>query len=534
MLILRIKQAETALADGRLDEAYELLKAQELRRHQRGQKLMGKLSRALAERGQNHLVAGRLQQALTDSNKAQKLGGNLPQIAQLKKDISIAIEEKQHNHHRRSLKLAYAKKHIDNGQVSVGEQILSDDNSDSKRAELLLEKAVAIRTEINVTVSNAQKALQRHDLEEAINIVLKTDANQRQSPDLSDLIATIISLSIGQITESLNTGRIDQGRVLLEKLTLLAPQSSKVKELSNAFTQCLNAAHLIADGRPREAVQIFQKLKTIFPLAKWLDAALDQAKVAAESLDALRTGPVGLVYSDAGEHIIESANTSKPTVLKSEGKENLKSSEAILKPLSTFVPRKFVLQIDGVGSFLVFRDKIITIGPISSSERPSLGLLADPHLPVASIERTEDDYFIHSENTVYVNDKPLTKKLLADGDRIALSNRCRLKFHLPNAASSTATLMLSGVRVPRPDISHIILMNREILIGPGSNYHVRNNGGADTLTLFVQNDELYCRAKDPILINSRVFNSGKALPVNTTIKIGQISLVLAVDKDDTM
>jgi hypothetical protein len=94
--------------------------------------------------------------------------------------------------------------------------------------------------------------------------------------------------------------------------------------------------------------------------------------------------------------------------------------------------------------------------------------------------------------------------------------------------------MLSGARVPRPDISHIILMNREILIGPSSNYHIRNNGGADTLTLFVQNDQLYCRAKDPILINSRVFNSGKALPVNTTIKIGRISLVLAVEKNDTM
>ena len=87
MLIVRIKQAQCALADGRLDEAYEIVKAEDVRRHRRGQKLVGKLARALAKRGQDNLVADRLQQALMDCNKAEKLAGNLQQIVQLRQAI---------------------------------------------------------------------------------------------------------------------------------------------------------------------------------------------------------------------------------------------------------------------------------------------------------------------------------------------------------------------------------------------------------------------------------------------------------------
>ena len=48
MLILRIKQAEHALADGRLDEAYDIVAAREkdLRGNRGGQELAGELARA--------------------------------------------------------------------------------------------------------------------------------------------------------------------------------------------------------------------------------------------------------------------------------------------------------------------------------------------------------------------------------------------------------------------------------------------------------------------------------------------------------
>ena len=65
MLTLRLKQAETALKDGRLDEAFDLLHSSEaLRQHRRGQSILTQLTQQLAERGRDHLTAGRLQEAL--------------------------------------------------------------------------------------------------------------------------------------------------------------------------------------------------------------------------------------------------------------------------------------------------------------------------------------------------------------------------------------------------------------------------------------------------------------------------------------
>ena len=93
---------------------------------------------------------------------------------------------------------------------------------------------------------------------------------------------------------------------------------------------------------------------------------------------------------------------------------------------------RFVMHIDGIGGFLVLRENRITIGPISSSAQPMVGLMADPNLPVVTIERIEDDYFIRSSSPIHVNDASVTNKLLVDGDRISLSPRCSMKFHIPN------------------------------------------------------------------------------------------------------
>ena len=64
MILLRLKQAEVAMADGRLDEAFSLLNRDDARGHRRGQELIGRLAKALVNRGRQHLSADRGGQAL--------------------------------------------------------------------------------------------------------------------------------------------------------------------------------------------------------------------------------------------------------------------------------------------------------------------------------------------------------------------------------------------------------------------------------------------------------------------------------------
>ena len=253
----------------------------------------------------------------------------------------------------------------------------------------------------------------------------------------------------------------------------------------------------------------------ILPSAKWLETAISQAQKATEATTALHTGPLGLFVSDAIENDYPDDQDS-PVSFESDHKVRYDSQ----------VPSKFILQIDGIGSFIVFRDKTITVGPISSSARPDLGLLAEPNVPVASIERSDEDYFLCTQKTIYINDKPVTQKLLCENDRIALSARCRLKFSAPNAASTTAVLDLDGARLARPDVRRIILMDRDILIGPGVNNHIRTERVNDTVTLFMQNGKLNCRAKENVLVNNQPLEYGAGFPIDSPIRIGRISLVL--------
>ena len=138
-------------------------------------------------------------------------------------------------------------------------------------------------------------------------------------------------------------------------------------------------------------------------------------------------------------------------------------------PVPGALPNRFIIRVDGVGSFLVLRSPRVTIGPVSSSRMPDVGLVADPGLPVATIERLDDDYFVRAAQLVAVNDRSAVGdagRLLATGDRVALSPRCRLAFHLPSPASTSAVLELTGSRLPMADVRRVILMDRDLIIGP--------------------------------------------------------------------
>ena len=125
-MILRIRQAECALADGRLDEAFEIVQADEVRCHRHGQRLIGRLARAIVRRGQEHLSAGRFQPALADCNKAEKLAGTLPEVAQRRAAVCSAVIQDQQAREQDARRVARAKEQIDNGWLSVGGRILDE------------------------------------------------------------------------------------------------------------------------------------------------------------------------------------------------------------------------------------------------------------------------------------------------------------------------------------------------------------------------------------------------------------------------
>ena len=528
MLILRIKQAQCALADDRLDEAFEIARADDVRRHRHGQRLIGRLTRAFVRRARQNLEAGRFQPALADCNKAEKLAGNAAEVAGLRDAVCRAMAQHQQEHQQEAYRVAQARQNAADGWLSVGERILADAPEEDGQAQLLRQELAAARLQAEDAVAKAEQALKQGDIETAVDLLRAGGITKNRNGQAGQLLRQISRQAAEQARVSFEQGRIDRAQSLLQRLAPLGIDGEDIAELRRALTQCHEAGECVAAGQPGVALPLLRKVKTMYPSAKWLDKAVADVRQAAEALEELDAGPLGLSITDAvGTE--NGGQTTQDRRMTTENrrrmvKDNLSPSSG--SPLSG-LPSQFVMQMDGIGSYLVFRDSRITVGPISSSKRPTLGLMADPNLPVVSIERMDGDYFLRSEQAVQVNGKPVTEKLLSDGDAIALSSRCRLRFRLPNPASSTAVLMLSGARLGRPDIRHVVLMGRDILAGPYTNNHIQSEHLEETVTFFCQNDRLLCRAARPIAVEDRPMQPETGLTLDRPIRIGKLSMVLA-------
>lgn len=533
MLILRLKQAESAIADGRFDEAFEIVQSENIRQHRRGQKLIGRLARAFAKRGQENLEAERVQLALLDCNKAEKLAGNTTDVAKLRSAICSEMEQRRLRDRHRSFKVGQARQHVQDGWLSAGEQILNGTDDKDSQAGIVRQQAAVARLQIGQAINKVEQALQRSDLDGAIEIALKAGVAGNQSHEVAELVSKLRSLAAKRIKENLDDGRIGLAHSLWQRVSPIADGCGEISELGWALNQCHQAAKCVAAGRPREAVPLLRKVKSMCPSAKWLSMIADQTRQAADLLDELAASPIGLDVTDDGERRTEdrgqktdgipNVGEEQPQAIGHRARSDNRENPSL--------PSKFVMQMDGIGSFVVLRDGRVTVGPVSSSARPTVGLMADPNLPVATIERVDDDYFVRSSSPIRVNDATTTNKLLVDGDRIGLSPRCGMKFNIPNPASTTATLSLSSARLGRADVRQIILMDRDILIGPNAGSHIVAESLDETVTLFAQNGRLLCKAKQAILVDEKPVSATAGLPIEKQIRIGRISLVLTELKE---
>jgi len=520
------------MADGRLDEAFDIVQSKDIREHRRGQKLIGHLARAFSQRGRENLEAERIQLALADCNKAEKLAGNTEDVAQLRSAICSEMEQRRLRSRHRSFKVAQARQHIQDGWISAGEEILKDTDDEDGQAGIVLQQAAIERLHTSEAITKAEKALQRNDLDGAIDFVLKAWAVGSQSEQVVEMVSKLRLLAARQIKESFDSGRLDLANSVWQRVSPIADGCSEISELGSALSQCSKAAEYVAAGRPREAVNLLRKVKLTCPSAQWLGMVTEQSRQAAELLDELAVSPLGLDIArrqDMEDKIQQTDNEIR--TLSGRKSQAIPEDRSSDNRAELSLPSKFMLQIDGVGSFYVLRDASITVGPVSSSARPTVGLMVDPNLPAVTIERSEDDYFIRSSSPVRVNDVTTTDKLLVDADRINLSERCGMKFNIPNPASTTATLSLPAARLGRADVRRIILMDRDILIGPTESSHILAESLDETVALFTQNGQLLCRTKNKILVEEKAVGSTAGLPVNKQIRIGQISLVLTELKE---
>ena len=125
-----------------------------------------------------------------------------------------------------------------------------------------------------------------------------------------------------------------------------------------------------------------------------------------------------------------------------------------------------------------------------------------------------------------VNGKAVREKLLSDGDAIAFSHRCKIRFGLPNAASNTAVLDLNSVSTARMDMQGALLLGREIILGPGPGAHVCIRRALSDVILCIQGGRMHYRGGQEVKVDGALLARDSNLPMDKPIRIGTLSFVL--------
>ncbi len=529
MLILKIRQAEVALSDGRLDEVFELAQQPKLRAHRRGQAIVTKLVRKLLARGREHLDAGRAMQALTDCERVAKFEPTMPDLIELRTAASDAILAKQREQRRNGHAIAAAREQIEAGFLATGERLLSGAvAADESRAVALMQAVNVKRSMIESQIQSAQAALERDDLDAAAVELAKARATDAGDARVVDLSFRITKAMKQRIVGAIDDGRLDLAETMVGRLLVLDEQGVEAQQLKRSIEQYKLAWEAIDRGRPSQAAEILKRLNALHPDARWMKESLKQVAVAEEALESLRSGPLGL-FASGKSWLAGNAPTEVP-----EAPSRTTGVSPVAVPVShgrdargteSELPSKFLIQVDGAGTFLVVRQSSVTVGPISSSRLPDVALVADPGAPVATIDRSDDDYFIRG-GTIAVNEQPTSSKLLANGDRLALSPRCRMTFIIPNAASTTACIDLTGARYGRADVRRVIMLDRDIIIGPGNATHVRCDHLLEPVVLHLRGGRLVCESKSQVNVNGKPMDRIAGIPLGGHVDLGNLSFVV--------
>ena len=477
MLILRIRQAEIALQDGRLEDAFQQAIAPEIQAHRRGQRLATNVVNRLVDRANQHLNANRISEAAKDVDRAFRLGGNQEKIVELQNRINQQLAQKMAADRDRQGQLHAARQLAGRGDFSGVQNMVAQVADDSPTVVALKRDVQLKNRELEQVIVRCQNAIDRGAFDDALiamQAALRINSNHSQVIQIRD---QIIRALLDQAQADLRSGRLDRANETARSLEPFAASSSAIRELGRIVQQCQFAAATLQNWRNQELSASLQKLALLLPDSPWLQQAIVQGDALETALAALRKSPLGLV-----------SPCERP--LANSDAEPILATAVDRQPVSR---TKFTLQIDGYGTVLVLPNDSVTFGPISTSRPADVPLLAPPDANRFRIQRQEEDYFLHSDRPMRINETDQSAKLLSHGDRLLPHQRCALRFLVPCPASTSAVVDLTAARMERRDIRRIVLMDDSLVIGPNGAAHVQHKDVGQQIIFFWKQNSLYVR-----------------------------------------
>ena len=170
---------------------------------------------------------------------------------------------------------------------------------------------------------------------------------------------------------------------------------------------------------------------------------------------------------------------------------------------------RFMLWIDGVGAWLLCLNDRFTIGgPVSKTDAADLRLMANLSKQHVAIYRDSEDYFVDPLGATRLNNVSITESTpLRSKQTITAGENVRLGFSQPTALSASAVIDFKSVHRPARALDGVVMMHETVLLGPGSENHVRCPDWSTSVVLFRRNEnELWCRSREQIAVDGKPLN----------------------------
>lgn len=481
MFNLPLRQAETALREGRLNEAFQLATRPDVREHRDGQRLITRLSEEFLSRGRGHLEAGRLSEAGNDCDYARRLSGNLDSIGELASRITDAERTRTRSTQQKDQLINAARIELDQGECSLGGQIIAKLPEDDSCAGLIADTIEIRRDQIERAAERARSAVESGPLAESAVAVAELRRLSAKHRELSRLVDQLTTSAETEVRAELAAGRIDRAEWLLTRLGEFLDESAELAALAPVPGQAKRIAKLLETASYAEATVELRRLSGILGEARWLNDVLTNTENAAALHQELQSTPFRLVGSGP---------SPRPRVTAPARMNHARHRQEPRPPVQANIgPQAWLLQVDGVGSTLLVTSPRVVFGS-RKVDIPLRGFTASA--PV-TIERSGGDYLIDSDEPVDSDGRQSRRKLLSADESLNFGRRCRVRFRVPNPASTSAVLELTGPQLSRQDVRRIVLLDDALIAGPAKTSHVVATAVDTPCVVFHQNGEFFIR-----------------------------------------
>jgi len=521
---VRIRAAQEALAEGRLDDAFEALRAPDLSENRQVLDLREQLSEAYLDRGQERMLDRAFEAARGDFARAGMLNPTADRPQQWIERAEDAMTHDRVEAARTKEAAAEARRRMEAGSLHGAAAAVEALDVHSPEREHIEDEIDRRGSRATRLMDAARAALKKGRPAEAVRDLQEAKQLDARLDGLNDLIDKTVSEVVKIAEKDFAAGRVDDAENALVELGELGKHDDRREALSDA----LRVAREIADALRNEdfdnADILLGRLDALGIKTPWAKTIRDQVRTIETQRRALLQGPLGMLIGNfRRERTTEARRPIDDTLDAGQRKQRISDgpppilprSPVDVKPNKKGVPSRLIMRVDGVGSFLLLTKDRIGIGRSGPGATADVQLVSDLSERHAEVIRAGEDYFMVSQRGVELGNDKSEHALLQDGDRLRLSKRIRLTFRKPSLKSQTAQLELGeGVRLPT-ECRSILLWAGPLLLGNTRECHVRLPATMGDCVLVQREDGLFIKP---------MRGAGRKIQIGEPVQIGELSL----------